>query len=108
PGKREGCFLRPRLSNQGFARASEIRRYSRRADCGDRKVKRAIPCLALMTLIMAACSSSKPALKPDGKPEPKTTIHGLSPKPLTHEEAQTRFKQVAHVTYGLWFGLDQE
>ena len=69
--------------------------------------------LLICTLLLSACATSPNKSAPTstsdtaaGTKDPKSTQ--LSAKPLTHEEAQSRFKQIAHVTYGLWFGLDRD
>jgi aminopeptidase N len=66
-----------------------------------------IICLVLFT----ACSSSPQPSKTTSLPELKpnsTSAASFAGLPLTKDEAVARAKQVAHVTYGLWFGLEDE
>jgi aminopeptidase N len=59
---------------------------------------------------LTGCSSSPQ--KPTPLPSESKALSGnavlLAGIPLTKDEAFARSKQVAHVTYGLWFGLEDE
>jgi aminopeptidase N len=67
-----------------------------------RSLKLAFSALTIATaFVLSSCSHITKQSVVKKKP-----VEELSPVPLTHEEALKRFKQVAHVTYGLWFELD--
>jgi aminopeptidase N len=58
----------------------------------------------------AGCSSAPqtPKTPPTAEAKPAVNSASLAGIPLTKDEAFARSKQVAHVTYGLWFGLEDE
>jgi aminopeptidase N len=67
--------------------------------------------LTCLLFFLAACSSpSKQKQKTESTPPSSsadsTKSEGSLPNGLTHEEAMIRSKQIAHVTYELWFGLE--
>ena len=69
--------------------------------------KRMRSLLLVCALLLSACATSPNKSTPAAASDtPKSTQ--IAAKPLAHEEAQSRFKQIAHVTYGLWFGLDKD
>jgi aminopeptidase N len=56
----------------------------------------------------APSSATEPSSTNHAQGQANAQRHEFTPVPLTKEEAANRFKQIAHVTYGLWFGLEGE
>ncbi|HAR42673.1 MAG TPA: hypothetical protein DCS07_08620 [Bdellovibrionales bacterium] len=64
---------------------------------------------ALSVLIFVGCAGLKSKVPPGAVPRPETAGSAkVKPPVLTREEAILRAKQIAGVSYTLWFGLDRD